>query len=729
MEYISASSVSASDPGGEAELNVWNRLKRCFGNDERGVLYHQYPIIEKGGARFDRKPDFVLLHQETGLTILECKGYTIDHIDRIEGDTWKLNTTQQTASPLEQARDQGYHLISYFQRERELRSETGKCSIPMTPVVVLPNIERSEWDVRGFDGPAAPRVITGDELGPKTLRDRLDSLLPTEPLSRAEYRTARDVLSCGQAISGSHGSPPEDPQSRSEYYEKVVTGIKGLDEKQENIGLQIPPGPQQIRGIAGSGKTVLIAMKAARMLSDPGDWEPQDEDTPRIALTFTTKSLYGHITSLVDRFYQQFSGKPLDEAEVSIDIIHGWGGRSTGDGMYYRIANAIDDVPYRTYSQAENAFPDSDDLQEAVAAEVRETGKIPTFWDVILVDEAQDFGPEFLNMCREALTSEDRLIWAYDEAQDLGSLEAPSPKNLFGTDQNGDPRLDLSGRYKSGPQKTYIMRKSYRAPRSLLMAAHALGMGLLRDEGPVQAITRRDGWENIGYEVEGDFRKIGSEAVLTRPAGNSPHPIQEDVKPANLLAHKSFASKADELDWVAERVRADIYDEGLDPEDILVISLAAKRRQERSNRNYVSDELGTRLNRHDIKVNTVWEDRSKTFEKPGEVTLSAVNRAKGNEAASVYVLGVDSTTNEEWRGSELRRRNQLFVALTRSRAWCSLTGANPTAGIHDEIESVLADIQQSQPKISFEVPNSKDLTNELESDTEEFESTALDDFI
>jgi len=30
--------------------------------------------------------------------------------------------TQRTASPLEQARDQGFHLLSYFQRERELRS-------------------------------------------------------------------------------------------------------------------------------------------------------------------------------------------------------------------------------------------------------------------------------------------------------------------------------------------------------------------------------------------------------------------------------------------------------------------------------------------------------------------------------------------------------------------------------------------------------------------------------
>lgn len=76
MEYISASSVTESDSGGEAELKLWNRLKRCFDDNDLGVLYHQYPIINKGGDGFDRKPDFVLLHDEMGLVILECKGYT-----------------------------------------------------------------------------------------------------------------------------------------------------------------------------------------------------------------------------------------------------------------------------------------------------------------------------------------------------------------------------------------------------------------------------------------------------------------------------------------------------------------------------------------------------------------------------------------------------------------------------------------------------------------------------
>jgi len=144
MKFISASSVSKSDPGAEAELDAWDSLRRVFDSSEEEILYHQYPIIEKGGERFDSKPVFVLLHKRYGLAILECKGYTIDQIDRIEGDTWYLQgISQRTATPLEQARQQGYHLQSYFQREREPQDDRGQSVVSMTPVVLLPNIERS----------------------------------------------------------------------------------------------------------------------------------------------------------------------------------------------------------------------------------------------------------------------------------------------------------------------------------------------------------------------------------------------------------------------------------------------------------------------------------------------------------------------------------------------------------------------------------------------------------
>ena len=61
------------------------------------------------------------------------------------------------------------------------------------------------------------------------------------------------------------------------------------------------------------------------------------------------------------------------------------------------------------------------------------------------------------------------------------------------------------------------MQRCYRTPGPILTAAHAIGMGLLRDEGMLRGLTTRKDWEGIGYEVQqGSFRS-GEEIVLHRP--------------------------------------------------------------------------------------------------------------------------------------------------------------------------------------------------------------------
>ncbi|BAZ80957.1 pentapeptide repeat protein [Sphaerospermopsis kisseleviana NIES-73] len=55
----------------------------------------------------------------------------------------------------------------------------------------------------------------------------------------------------------------------------------------------------------------------------------------------------------------------------------------------------------------------------------------------------------------------------------------------------------------------------------------------------------------------------------------------------------------------------------------------------------------------------------------GGVTISRIHRAKGNEANMVYVVGIDKIAENE---NDPNLRNQLFVALTRSRGWACMSG-------------------------------------------------------
>ncbi|NDM57585.1 hypothetical protein GY108_30595, partial [Klebsiella pneumoniae] len=82
-------------------------------------------------------------------------------------------------------------------------------------------------------------------------------------------------------------------------------------------------GPQRIRGLAGSGKTVILAMKAAHLhMTRPND---------KILVTFFTKSLRSPIKDLVTKFYRHY--KEIDPDWNNIHIRHGWGG-SNSSGTY-----------------------------------------------------------------------------------------------------------------------------------------------------------------------------------------------------------------------------------------------------------------------------------------------------------------------------------------------------------------------------------------------------------
>lgn len=371
--------------------------------------------------------------------------------------------------------------------------------------------------------------------------------------------------------------------------------------------------------------------------------------------------------------------------------------------------------------------PSPPELLDVCCEELLDSSKIPRKYDAILIDEAQDFEPNFYKMCYEALKEPKRLIWAYDEAQSLGSLDAPSPVNIFGEDKKGDPVVDLSGTYEGGIQKSKIMRRSYRAPREVLMVGHAFGMGLNRDEGAVQAITEKEGWENIGYEVlEGDFRRIGEPVKITRPAENSPHPLQDRDEAKPFVTLEGFEGWQEEVEYVADRIQEDIEEEGILPEDIMVVTL------NRRGRNNLPEALGER----DIETYRVWEDEpeedtvddSSVFTQVGKVSISGINRAKGNEAGSVYVLGIDEVENPYRNKGNVQRRNEAFVAITRSRAWCHITGVDHGRGVMDELEHILGQIhREGKPMLEFPAPNPKELQNEMEED--DIKDSTLDSFV
>jgi len=102
-----------------AQSKIWTALKNALSNDE-GICYYRYPVFSADRSR--REPDILILHRQWGLFVIECKGFQIDNISRIDGPAWVMNnwhSTQET--PYSQAEDQMFMILNKFRNERRLR--------------------------------------------------------------------------------------------------------------------------------------------------------------------------------------------------------------------------------------------------------------------------------------------------------------------------------------------------------------------------------------------------------------------------------------------------------------------------------------------------------------------------------------------------------------------------------------------------------------------------------
>ncbi|NSW84422.1 MAG: NERD domain-containing protein [Syntrophothermus sp.] len=694
MEFVWSESGDTSI----AEIEIWKALKIALANDE-GICYHRYPIFSADRSR--REPDILILHRQWGLYVIECKGYDINNIERINGPVWVMkdwHSSQET--PYTQAEDQMWAILGKFRNESCLRK--GRQDIIQGHVFIgLPFITRSEWRDKGLDlSPASPlTIIFADDLDPHSLRNRLQDIPAEErqePLTEEQWKLALAILQGAPVLHREARPEPKKRNIKAFMLKEVEKQILSIDRDQHKIAVQIPSGPQRIRGLAGSGKTVVMCMKTAWMHLRFPNWD--------IAYTFYTRSLYGMIRNLITRFYRYWADQNPNWEKIH--IFHGWGAKDL-PGMYRFVANAMQRNP-RSYTEAKNVFlyKEQNELLGKCCKELLEgEDEIPVLFDAILIDEGQDFHFDFYKLCYHVLREPKRLIWAYDEVQSLESLSIPTTIDIFGTNSDGSPIVNLEGTYPDGEvEKDIILSRCYRTPRPVLVTAHIFGMGLLRPQGAVQFIPTPGGWEDIGYEICSGTFEPGQKLTIRRPEANSPHLLEKLAGYQDLVQWKVFPNREQELSWVAEQIAKNIYEDELRPEEIVVISLDWK------NMDKDLTQLIEKLKNNNVQaIRPGIETGKEEFQKQKHVTLTGIFPAKGNEASIVYVIGFEQVDSDPLL--IVQQRNQAFTAITRTRGWCILTGLGEKAeALFREIEMILANPEQ----ITFVVPDPKVIQRNLD---------------
>jgi superfamily I DNA and RNA helicase len=528
----------------------------------------------------------------------------------------------------------------------------------------------------------APLFIDNNDPDDDDARDELDYIglaVNQEDLKRRLGHIEWDngelyekLLSEIQAVSslgrGKNRADLKIENSRGSKLKKLENSISTLDQCQSKAVIETVTGVQRIRGLAGSGKTIVLARKIAYLHSLNPDWN--------IAVTFQTRSLKDQLERLVTIFCIEQAKQEPDWDKIN--ILQAWGGTRTS-GIYYQACIA-NNVTYFDLDDAKKSAPHMADKFDFVCSTfLKNATNIAPAYDLILVDEAQDFSPSFLNICYKLLTDEKRLVYAYDELQNLNDNSMKSPEDIWGSDENGEPVVSLrSGEGEA--EKDIILGTCYRNPGPVLATAHALGFGI-HHTPIVQMFDSPELWKAIGYEnIKGELAD-NTRVVMARTIESSPKFLHEHSDIEDIIQFNSFEGVIEQADWIANQIIKNLKEDELKPSDIMVIHpdpFNAKSgfgpvRKRLFDAGIISSIAGV----------TSSPDE---FISDGSVTFTSIYRAKGNEAAMVYVMSAEYCNSYP---NLHQKRNTLFTAMTRTKAWVRVSGVGPNfISLSQEYEQV-----------------------------------------
>lgn len=396
-------------------------------------------------AAMQNYPDFVILHPQYGVLVLEVKDWKPATILKAAPGEWEIQGThgpKKVLDPLEQARRYTVDILRALERDAELvypegHAFQGKLRCPWAFGVVFPNISRKQFMDGELDKVLKPElVICSDDMTEAAdgegfqqrlrhiFRFKFPNRLTQQQVDRLRWILFPEIRIPGkqQELFGDELELPD------------IMAV--MDIQQEQLARSLGDGHRVIHGVAGSGKTMILGYRAEYLASLSGK--------PVLILCFSEP--------LSKRLKSWMGIKGLSE-KVSTRHFHGWcydqlrthqlpRPAGTGEAFFAALVQAVIDGIAR--------------------------GHIPiSQYGAILIDEGHDFEPEWLKLVVQMVAPENNhLLVLYDDAQ---SIFKRSSHRGFSFKSVG---VQAQGR-------TTILKINYRNTRQILELAALIARDIL----------------------------------------------------------------------------------------------------------------------------------------------------------------------------------------------------------------------------------------------------------
>jgi UvrD-like helicase C-terminal domain/Nuclease-related domain/AAA domain len=384
------------------ERRLAQRLEEKLEDDY--LLWYDVPVGKK-----QLHPDFIVLHPSRGLFILEVKDWKLDTIQNINPSTVTLLTEdgiKEVKHPLQQARDYALAVNKMLEKDPALVQQEGKYQgklvIPYCYGVVFTNITRKDFEQSELPTVFESHlVICKDEMRPSTdvgeFQQRLWDLsayqfgktLTSSQIDRIRWHIFPELRITAKQLSllDLETNTEETPQLQ------IPDILKIMDLQQEQLARSLGDGHRVIHGVAGSGKTMILAYRCQHLA--------QVSNKPILVLCFNV--------SLAAKLRQVVQEDPNKISRIKVRHFHGW---------------CMDllkkyDIP-RPDSREYQGDAYVEELVNRVITSV-DAKLIPAgTYGAVMLDEGHDFKPEWLKLIAQMVNPEtNSLLILYDDAQNL----------------------------------------------------------------------------------------------------------------------------------------------------------------------------------------------------------------------------------------------------------------------------------------------------------------------
>src|SRR5579863_833432 len=265
MAEMIPETINVSEHATSGERAVFRVLRDALQPDEDFVVWFEPTSVKK-------RPDFLIWSHEFGLLIIEVKDWLINQIRSVNPTQWQVELRHECHelrdSPVEQAHKCFTQFKKLFERNRLLchgdPTRRGTLRFPIGYTAIFSNISRADAVKHGIaEVLKSTFCLFSDDLrfdvndrGERRnfvakLKSSFKVNFSFDPLTLEQFNALRHIIFPEVRIWNVRRRTVEDESL-----------IKALDLEQERVAKSIPEGHRVLKGVAGSGKSLVLSCRA-----------------------------------------------------------------------------------------------------------------------------------------------------------------------------------------------------------------------------------------------------------------------------------------------------------------------------------------------------------------------------------------------------------------------------------------------------------------------------------